>query len=275
VTRRILVAGPADDPCLALLVHEAERSGYEIVDARANTSCARPFHWSVQDGVALLEGRPLEANAAFLRIDAPTGRNRPSEGPSLAEMLTDWALAHPNVALPNRFQSRIAASRPATLSLARACGLRIQKTDLSNECPSADEAAPVSSNRGEPRNVSELRVYLAGDDTLAFSIEAPAPEGRVERGCLIAPVPVPRPLLDPIHSVGRALGIDYGCATFRSCPRTGELLFFGIDPSPSFERCDRLSGGAICRAILRALLEPPSAGRKTDRPSATVGRDLV
>ena len=271
MTRRILVGGRADDPCLDLLVREARSSGYEVVDARVNQSETRAFRWCLQEGLAHLEGRLLEANAAFLRVDAPTGRNRQSDAPSLAELLTDWALARTSVALLNRFQSRIAASPAATLSLARACGLRIPSTNLSSE-PFHQSTVSTSS---EPRHDSELRVYIVGDEALAFSIEAVAPEGRAERGCLIAPVPVPLPLLDPVHSVGRALGVDFGCATFRSCQQTGELVFFGIDPSPSFARCDRLSGSAISRAILRSLLEPPSARRPTGRPGPLVNSDAI
>ena len=270
MTSRILVAGSAGDPCLALLVREAQSSGYEVLDARLGHSEHRTFRWCVEDGTAHLEGRLLDADAAFLRIDAPAGPNRTGDGTSLAELLTDWALSRPRVAMLNRFKSRITDSRAATLSLARACGLRIPKTELSNAALRSAPPPSVRSITVEPLRQSELRVYVAGEESFAFSIEAPAPEGRVERGCLIAPVPVPMALLDPIHSVVRALGMDFGSATFRTCPRTGELLFHEIDSSPSFARCDRLSGSAICRAILKSLLEPPSARRPTGRPPAIV-----
>lgn len=275
--QRIVVGGHEADPCLSQLVGEAAALGYEVIDARSSSSSRRRFHWSMDDGITVLDGRRLEVDAAFLR---PEGE----PDASLSEALESWVLAHPGVAFLNRFRSPIASNRAAVRSVARACGLRIPRTVVSNVSEAPDErprsgdagretletvASDTGSHSGTMRQPTlaapELRVYLVGELAIAFTRETTLRS--VARGpLLVAPTQLPARLRDSLLSLLSALGMSFGAASLKTCPDTGELLFVDVDPSPVFDRCDRLSGGAISRAILSALFEPPSSRRSTDRP---------
>jgi len=263
--RRLVIAGSALDPCLQRLADEARAAGHTVIDATVRDGSTRRFLWRLDDTTALLDDQPLEVDAAFVR-DGSAGEPLTS---TFAGMLYTWALSNPQIALLNRFRSGRAASGLALLPLARACGLRVPRTAISSESSSlgSDTGVRMRPVIMQERLVSpELRVFVVADETIGFRVEPVVASGAVERPPLLAPVDVPQALVEPLRCLVQALGLDYGAATLKTCPDTGAPVFLDFDPAPVFVRFDRLSGGAVTRAILRALFSPARAERPTIPP---------
>lgn len=267
--RRIVIAGSALDPCLQRLADEARETGHVVVDATVREGQTRRFLWRLDDATVLLDDQPLEVEAAFVRetTDGVPGEATPS---TFAGMLYTWALSNPQVALLNRFRSARVTSGPALLPLARACGLRVPRTAISSE--SSSLGGTFSAGRARPVIVQErlvdpeVRVFVVGGEVIAFRLDTPLASAGRERPPLVAPVDAPLALSEPLRCFVQALGLDYGAATLKTCPDTGVLVFLDFDPAPVFVRFDRLSGGKISRAILRALFDPARAEEPTIPP---------
>ncbi len=52
------------------------------------------------------------------------------------------------------------------------------------------------------------------------------------------------------------LGLDFGAADFKICPRTGARLFLEVNSAPMFAGFDRAAGGALADTILDWLGAP-------------------
>ncbi len=266
---RIVIGGSAVDPCLLRLADEARAMGHEVIDATVRGGSTRRFHWRMDDASAILDDQPLTVDAAFLREAAPTTSEKMLT--TFSGMLYAWVLSNPHVAFLNRFRSARVASGLALLPLAQACGLRVPKTAVSLAPPNDDGGedngpASVPVIVQERLVAPELRVFVVGDETIGFRVEPLPSNGAAARPPLLAPVEVPPRLVDPLLSLVQALGLDYGAASLKTCPDSGEPVFLDFDAAPLFARFDRLSGGAISQAILRELFDPERSERPTLPP---------
>ena len=189
----------------------------------------------------------------------------------------------------NRDITPVPFNKPAALLRARANGLRVPPTWVSNDaaqlaprlseaciakpvaggglCQTLDEALqaaprPVQGQPAflampalvQPRLVApELRIFVVGAQTFAFEVRSPSLDYRALQDADVQPVPVPSRAAQPLHALMREFRMDFGAADFKTDPDDGDLVFLELNTSPMFARFDAACGGALCRAMVEHL----------------------
>src|SRR6185436_2559443 len=100
----------------------------------------------------------------------------------------------------------------------------------------------------------EVRVYQIGDLMFAFTIAANALDYRTTSDCRIDRMSkIPRAIQKGLARLSREMGLTFLAADFKTCPRTGELLFLEVNSGPMFSAFDYACGGCLTKAIARFL----------------------
>lgn len=287
----LLIAGGALDPNLQALARAAALGGHSWIDLRHPAGSSPPFHWSLSsaDGDARLPwGDGPLPQGAFIRQDVFAGLDDPR--PEVAQRaqgwftaVQGWLLAHPQVRLLNRHIDGTAYNKPAALLRARAHGLRIPETWLSNDtarlrerqaagpciakpvaggglCQTLDDAVAgvTAAFTAMPALVQarliapELRIFVIGAHRFAFEVISPSLDYRELQDAQLRAVPVPR----ETEALARLMGefrMDFGAADFKTDPDTGQLVFLELNTSPMFARFDACVDGALCQAMVEHL----------------------
>jgi glutathione synthase/RimK-type ligase-like ATP-grasp enzyme len=287
----LLIAGGLLDPNLQALTEAADALGAPWLDGRVPAGSSPPFHWDLSLGerAPLPWGGNQVPTGAFVRHDvfAAMADTRPAVSQRALGWSTcwqGWLLAHPQVRVFNADMSVVAHNKPAALMRARACGLRTPDTWVSNDvallkarldqpaiakpvagggyCHTLEEAvadvhAAYSAMPAliQPRLVApELRVFVVGQQPMAFEVSSPSLDYRALQDAEVEPVPVPEPEAQALLALMRELRMDFGAADFKTDPATGALVFLELNTSPMFARFDAACGGVLAACMVQHLL---------------------
>ncbi|HEU0122714.1 MAG TPA: hypothetical protein VFQ91_19435 [Bryobacteraceae bacterium] len=281
----LLIAGGAKDPNLSVLVAAAERAEVPIVDLRVPAGGSPAFHWDLRTGNVSLRGDIVRPSAAFIRMDVFEALDQPRPDVSTRALgwyqaITGWAMAT-GIRHCNRNISPVAANKPATLALARECGLRVPTTAISNQpgpasgapriakpvagggyCVELGEALenhPTAAPLAMPAIVQErltspeVRVYVIGESAIAFELRSASLDYRQRQDAEIISLPEPPPETKALRRLMDALAMDFGAADFKTDPDTGDLVFLELNTSPMFARFDYASEGRLSRFLVESL----------------------
>lgn len=229
--------------------------------------------------------------AAFHRHDVfgPMADPRPEVHERAAgwtAAIEGWLLAHPQVRQLNADLRAVACNKPASLLRARAAGLRTPPTWVSNDvahlrdaqaraphiakpvaggghCQTLEEAlAPLAAGLThsampaliQPRLVApECRVFVVGQQALAFEVRSPSLDYRVHQDAEVFPIDLPG-CTPALLRLMADFGMDFGAADFKTDPQTGEWVFLELNTSPMFVRFNQASEGRLCAAMVQQLM---------------------
>ncbi len=102
----------------------------------------------------------------------------------------------------------------------------------------------------------EVRVYPIAGRFHAFSVESEALDYRTDSGVKVTPLDLdmlPGHILPGLTSLMDSLGANFGAADFKTCGRTGELLFLELNSAPMFSVFDKTCDGALIHSIVDFL----------------------
>jgi hypothetical protein len=297
-TPRILVAGGDSDPNLSALIRSLAARGiaHDALLVGANTHPR--VSWDLQTDLLHIDGVVQRPRALFARYDVFTGLagQRPGAGFRAAAWfttITAWAHAHPDVRLLNRASELRTPNKPYVLQLARACGLPVPATLITNDAELLEQASaarplivkPVNGGdythelpevlaraprRGPglaaPAIVQErlippeVRIYGIAGRFFAFQVIADALDYRTVARCQLLPMDLsalPRELLDGLAALMDQLRMDFGAADFKTCATTGQLRFLELNSGPMFAAFDAVCSQALTRALGDFLIGEP------------------
>ncbi len=292
------ITGGVADPNLQALADAADALGCPWHDGRLPPGVSPRFHWDLSgpDDGAPESGRPpwgagALPHAAFHRHDVfgPMADPRPVVGERATgwtAAIEGWLLAHPQVRTLNAGIRPVAYNKPASLLRARAAGLRIPPTWVSNDvgrlrerqaqgpgiakpvaggghCQTLEEAlAPLAPDLAhsampaliQPRLVApECRIFVVGRQAFAFEVSSPSLDYRVHQDAEVWPIDVPA-CAPTLLRLKDSFGMDFGAADFKTDPQSGEWVFLELNTSPMFVRFNEVCEGLLCQAMVRQLM---------------------
>jgi len=287
----ILVAGGEADPNLATLLRCLDRQGVEHHGVLVGPRSQPTVHWDCGTGALAVDREGLDPSALFIRHDVfgPLAERREEAGFrtfAWYSALMGWALANEKVRLLNRRGADRMLNKPHMLSMARAAGLEVPDTVVTNDLAQlralsgtgaemiakpvaggtytqpldalltqdvgpTDEPAPAIV---QPRLVPpELRLFRIGERFVAFDVQSAALDYRTTTEVRLDPVAPPVDLVQGLRTLTDRLGLDFVAADFKTCPHSGRLLFLEVNNAPMFAAFDHAAHGEICAAIIEAL----------------------
>lgn len=284
----LLIAGGTLDPNLQALADAAQSLGQPWLDGRVPPGHSPAFHWDLDgpDPALPWPDSPMPG-AAFIRQDVFAALQDPR--PEVAQRAQGWyaavqgfLLAHPGIRTLNAQISALAFNKPAALLRARAAGLRIPPTWVSNDttrlrarlaapsiakpvaggglCQTLEEALQgISADFSampaliQPRLAGpELRVFGVGQRCFAFEVRSPSLDYRAQQDADVLTAPLPAEC-EPLLALMQAFQMDFGAADFKTDPHTGKLVFLELNTSPMFARFDMACGGQLAQAMVQRL----------------------
>lgn len=284
----ILVAGGDRDPNLLSLVATLEKRGDELLFLQVGADHHPWILWDLPGDRLVVDGREIRPRAAFVRHDVFTNLadKRPASAHRAFAWYTtvvSWIAAHQEIRYLNRKSFDQGSLKPYALHLARELGLAIPPTYVTNHMASLDRleagkpkiVKPVNGgahtkklpevlDATELRNGAsaapaivqtelvqpEVRVYGVGGRFLAFAMESDELDYRENQSARVRPLPeVPQGLQEPLARLMERVGLQFGAADFKTDADTGQLMFLEINTSPMFAAFDRVSDGAVSKAI--------------------------
>jgi hypothetical protein len=286
----IAIAGGDADPNLESLGNQLERLGVPFLPMLVGASSYPRFHWDLEKDQLRFDGKRVHPAALFIRYDVFTNLSDGSRPESAGRAnawftaVASWAAAHEEVRLLNRHHSAHLL-KPQQLMAARACGLAIPKTLVTNDLDELDRlnvarsvvkpvaggdycrelagVLPSTEERGRaaasPAIVQErlvppeLRIYRVGRTFLSFDVSSDALDYRTSNNTAVTFRKNERTLIAPLRKLMNVLRLDFGAADFKTCPKTGRFLFLEVNSSPMFAAFDAASDGAVSRAIADSL----------------------
>ena len=161
----VLIAGGERDPNLRALAAALDRLGVAHHDLLVGRARHPAITWALDDDTLVIDGAPLRPSALFLRHDVFEHLADPRPETSFRAVawstaIAGWALAHPHVRWFNRASQQRRTNKLHALHLARAAGLEIPRTRVTNDLAAlADDvplvAKPVDGG-GPCRRLAEL-----------------------------------------------------------------------------------------------------------------------
>ena len=290
----LLIVGGAKDPNIAILAAAARSLGRAAVAVVFGDSNEPGFSWDLATRQLVVNEQAVKPRAAFLRQDVFSYADgmqpdRLDRAMAWHAAVTGSCVADSNVRMFNRNMDWRTASKPVMLELARAHGLAVPATVISNQestvrglqrqspqiakpvaggayCREVQELlcdslwengnAPVPAIIQEKLDYPEYRIYVIGDDLMAFELTSEEIDYRTDQHCAIkavSPDVIPAGVRLGLGALARDVGVDFGAADFKSNMATGELCFLELNNQPMFAAHDRISDGALSRAIVRVL----------------------
>ncbi len=285
---RVLVAGGDQDPNLAALLRTLAQRGVEASFLAVGAKSDPALEWHLDNDELLVGGAPLEPRAAFVRYDVFThladGRHESAyRASAFFTAVTGYLAAHDEIAVLNRPSLFRQTNKPHVLALARRAGLAIPATLVGNSVPGFEAWRPGESKIVKPINGGahtrrlpevlaetpsrggvlaapaivqeelvppEVRVFRIGEKFFAFDVSSPDLDYREHQNVkLEALAEVPQALAGPLRLLSDELGLNFAAADFKTCPRSGRLIFLEINTSPMFAAFDRAARGALTGAM--------------------------
>lgn len=289
----LLIAGGRHDPNLSLLCDACRLLDIPLTEVRHDKGKSPTFEWDLATGEARIDGALCRPAGAFIRHDVFEGLSDPraevgARALAWHQAVHGWLLVNCSVRMLNRAPTSISLSKPATLIAARAAGLMIAGTLVSN-VESSIRSAALEGNVSKPvaggdycyelteaiertefrdgaascpgfiqqRLVSpEVRIYVIGDETFAFEMRSPSLDYRLRQDAQVIPLKTVPDVAVGLRTLMKSLKMDYGAADFKTNGETGKLVFLELNSSPMFARFDLECGGQLSRAIVTTLLKP-------------------
>jgi glutathione synthase/RimK-type ligase-like ATP-grasp enzyme len=285
----LLIAGGANDPNLESLARAAAALGVPVRDARVGAAHTPTFDWQL-DGAPTLGGVALDVGGAFVRYDVFESMIDPRPAVTYRatawyHAMMGWLAVEERVNAFNRHMTQAAGNKPATLIVARACGLPVPATWITNDVASvrslgerAGIAKPVAGGdfcRALPAALEgvetiagaaaapaivqerlvppEVRIFIVGDHAFAFELASESLDYRVSQDVEVRLLGTePPPEVAPLRRLMATFNMNFGAADFKSSA-DGALVFLELNTSPMFARFDHVSGGALARAMVNEL----------------------
>ena len=288
--RAIAVAGGDADPNLESLGQQLERLGIPFLPMLVGAGSHPRFHWNLEKDELRFDGKRVAPAALFIRYDVFTNMNdgrhqSAARANAWFAAVDSWAAAHREVRMLNRHHASHLL-KPEQLMIARACGLAIPKTLVTNDleglarlnaarsvvkpvaggdyCRELADVLPSTEARGRaaasPAIVQErlvppeMRVYRVGRTFLSFDVRSDALDYRTSTNTAVTFRKNERSLIAPLRRLMNLLRLDFGAADFKTCPKTGRFLFLEVNSSPMFAAFDAASDGAVSQAIAEFLV---------------------
>ena len=283
----ILVAGGDADPNLRSLLGCLQSARVPHAALLVGASMHPVLTWDLERDALTLDGRVLAPRALFIRHDVFTsmtdGRTESaSRAYSWYTTLLSWAAAHPRVRLLNRNHTAFVL-KPQQLLTARDAGLAIPSTVITNDaalletmdervvkpvaggdyCQPLTDVLPHAPRQGNalaaPAIVQErlvppeLRVYRVGERYLSFHVIADALDYRTAPNARVERTRNDPRLIAKLARFMDAQQLQFGAADFKMDPRTKRMLFLEVNSGPMFAAFDRVSEGAVSKAIVAWL----------------------
>lgn len=292
---RVLVAGGDQDPNLAALLRTLAQRGVEASFLAVGNGRDPSFEWDLATDELAIDGAPCRPRGAFVRYDVFThlhdGRPESSfRAGAFYTAITGYLAAHEEVALLNRRSLFRQTNKTHVLALARRAGLAIPATLIGNSVPGFEAwrrgegkiVKPINGGAHTQRLPAvlataparggvlaapaivqeelvppEVRVFRIGDRYFAFDVASPDLDYRENQNVRLTFLEeVPQGLAAPLGTLADELGLDFAAADFKTCARTGQLIFLEINTSPMFAAFDRAANGALTGAMADWLTTP-------------------
>lgn len=290
----ILVAGGDEDHNILSLLERMRRRGIEAHSLLVGLNTHPRLTWDLPSDKLHLGGRLLKPDGVFIRQDIFSNLSDPR--PEVAERaavwfttVSAWAMAHENISMFNRNWSQQRAHKPLQLYLAHKIGFKIPGTLVTNDLLLLDklileqqlvvkpvngggyceELTPLLKNVERKNGVSaspaiiqprlvlpEIRIFVIGVKSFSFSIVYDAVDSRTAECEVQIIQSVSQEISQKMKKLMELLGMNFGAADFKTCPKTGDLLFLEINSNPMFSRFDQIAGGTVCDAIIDFLAAP-------------------
>lgn len=293
--RGLLIAGGENDPCLPVLAAAARHLAADPV-LLVHGAASRPtVTWDLATDELRIDGQPVTPAAVFLRYDVfgqPAVPGTLDRGAGWYALIQGWASAHPEVGQFNRELTAHGSVKPAELALARACGLDIPLTVVTNDlahlrgdlrfAPASAIAKPVAGGayvRRLDKVLSELtdeaagaaampaivqerlgypeyRVFLIKGDPHVFEIHSQHIDYRPHRDSAMRYLGAAGDLAGTVTRLGQvaaAIGCDFCACDLKTRAGQAAPVFLEINTGPMFAAYDACSGGALAEAMVRAL----------------------
>jgi hypothetical protein len=275
------------------LDHAANALGVDTVNLRVSPDSVPEFVWDLEENRARLRGADLAVDAAFFRHDVFSSLQdaRPQvarHALGWSQSIHGWLHTQERVRVFNRDPASVTNCKPAMLRAARAAGLRIPATRVTNAAgalrglpPGSHIAKPVAGGdycypledtlgafpHGaavvpmpaivQQRLVApEIRIYVIGRRVFAYEMQSPSLDYRLKQDAVVVPVAVPEAESAALRRLVAGVGMDFGAADFKTDPASGALVFLELNTSPMFARFDAASDGELCRAMVAELCGP-------------------
>ena len=287
----ILVFGGTRDPNLHAVIDAAHKRGIDTIPLLIGDGNSPSLRWDVASDELWLDGKRLKPPAVFARQDAfhSAGPGAEYRAISWYAALQGWLAASPSVRVLNRAYLGRHTNKLHVLTLARAAGLVVPDTYITNDpdsltasrqvseliakpipgggyCASLDEVLASTELRdgvaATPAIVQtrlrglDVRIYRIGDRTIGFRIDGDAIDYRTSRNHRISVIDsLPRSTIQGLECLMTSMGLDWGAADFKEDPESRELTFLEINANPMFTAFDRVAGGALAELIV-AFLNP-------------------
>lgn len=289
MSRALLLAGGIHDPNLVSLASAAASRGVSVSDARVGGARTPVLDWALHE-TPRLDGAALQVNGAFLRYDVfeSLADSRPAvalRATAWYHAISGWVAAEERVRCFNRHMTQAAGNKAATLIAARACGLRVPESWVTNDLPAVRArggdsgiAKPVAGgdyccslplvlDAAEQRGgvaampaivqerllAPEIRIYLVADHVFAFEMVSDSLDYRIKQDVDVRYLPAP-PAAETaaLRRLLARFQMDFGAADFKTS-RNGELVFLELNTSPMFARFDATTGGELAAAMIDVL----------------------
>ena len=237
--------------------------------------------WDMQLDQLSLNGKIITPTAILLRHDTFNSVSDPNVSYTWFQTIRSWALAHQNTSFFNK--QYIGMNKSYNLVMAKQVGLTIPRTLISNQVQSFQQVEqpdqyiikPVTGGKytitladfltdeNLKKNTQlplfylqnrliqpEMRIFGIGKQFFAFNIQSGLLDYRIDQSVEVTAVEVPKRLSRKLALLMEHLNLDYGAADFKTCPKTGKLIFLEINSNPMFAKFNQVSNGAICRAMI-------------------------
>jgi len=296
--KQLLIAGGDEDPNLKTLLAAAQRVKQPVHSLLIGRNSHPSLIWEMNSDALLIDGRRLDARAAFIRYDIFTALKGGQPSSSYRALswyttLSGWLSAHSKIRMFNRRNLRYVTNKPYVLNLAQACGLKIPDTVITNDfaylkrfeknrrlvvkpvngggyCQSFEEVGEQTELKKEiaaaPAIVQnrlvapEVRVYAVGKKIFAFQITSEELDYRTTPKCQIEYLEsFADELTAGLRKLLDALGLDFAAADFKTCPQTNQLIFLEVNTSPMFTAFDSASKGLLADAMIKFLVSKTNA----------------
>jgi hypothetical protein len=115
----------------------------------------------------------------------------------------------------------------------------------------------------------DVRIHVVGERNFAELIDSPELDYRAARGNRFRPIEPPPDIAAGCLALARECGKPFLGCDFKLDRATGEWFFLEANPQPGYDYYDARAGGAIARALVELLVDPPE--RMERRPEGMSG----
>jgi hypothetical protein len=285
----LLVAGGQLDPNIGRLLRRVLERKLPFVDVLAGPGTVPVVSIEYPKAVLRVSGLPVSASAAFLRHDAfwqeeSSGGHAQTCALNWYYLVSGWARVH-DLRMFNSATAGVENNKIGNLVAAQRAGLAIPETLVTNDLEDAwarmgpDTIVKQVAGGSYTRTLSdvlegwkrtnpietfprfvqrrlcrpEMRVYIAGDDALAFSIESDDLDYREHGRAKVKSAETPSDIEAGLRKLCSDLGLTFAAADFMRHPDDGHYCFLEINAQPMFVAFDLASEGRLIDAMLDFL----------------------